>query len=68
MPILVSKTYLCDTDSMDEAYDMTKPTNDKVETFQVGQMRPYSPATAQPQQVPTVPPNPPLTPIQEPPK
>ncbi len=62
MPILVTKVYLCDTDSIDEAYEWTKPTNEKVETFQVGQIRPYDPNAPQsPQRAPA---GPPLAPVQ----
>jgi hypothetical protein len=49
MPMLVTKTYICDTDDVDEAYEWTKPMNDKIATFQVGQIRPFDPnAPAQP--------------------
>lgn len=63
MPILVTKVYLCDTDSMDEAYDWTKPTHEKVETYQVGQLRPFNP-NALPDRPPSPQPGPRLAPVQ----
>lgn len=70
MPILVNKIYLCDTENMDEAYDWTKPTHEKVETFQVGQMRSFDPNAPQgPQRPSQAPQRPPLAPVQNlPPK
>lgn len=48
MAILVNKTFLVDTNDVDEAYALTKPTSDKVGTFAVGQIRPYDPDAGQP--------------------
>ncbi len=38
MPFRVTKTYLVDTDDADEAYELTKIKNDKVDTLSVGQI------------------------------
>jgi hypothetical protein len=45
MPMLVAKVFLVDTDSADEAYELTKPASDKVETYSVGRVSPFDPAT-----------------------
>jgi hypothetical protein len=41
MPILVTKTYIVDTDDVDEAHELTKPTSKKVATLVVGGIKPY---------------------------
>lgn len=41
MAMLVNKTFLVDTDDVDEANELTKPTSDKVGTVAIGQIRPY---------------------------
>ena len=43
MPIRVTKTYLVDTNDVDEAYELTKPTSDKVATLGVGQLMHFDP-------------------------
>lgn len=44
MPILVNKTYLVLTEDIDEAYDLTKIANDKVDIFAVGRIVNYDPS------------------------
>jgi len=46
MPFRVNKTYLVDTEDVDEAYNLTKIDNQKVATLAVGQIMPYDPAAA----------------------
>jgi hypothetical protein len=48
MPMLVTKTYLVDTDDVDDAYQLTKIDSNRVGTFSVGQIRPYDPNAQQP--------------------
>lgn len=53
MPIRVTKIYIVDTNDVDEAYELTKPTSDRVATLGVGQLMHFDPnAPTQPMNIP----------------
>jgi hypothetical protein len=39
--MIVIKKFVVDTESVDEAHELTKPSNDKVETLEVGSIKPF---------------------------